>query len=73
VENREAFVKMMSDNGVVASEVHKRNDLHTYLNDFPTKLPNLNLFYSKMVHIPCGWWVTDKDREKIVNLIKKGW
>lgn len=73
VENREAFVKMMSDNGVVASEVHKRNDLHTYLNDFPTKLPNLDLFYSKMVHIPCGWWVTDKDRDKIVNLIKKGW
>lgn len=73
VENRDAFVKMMADNGVMASEVHKRNDLHTYLNDFPIELPNLDLFYKKMVHIPCGWWVTDEDREKIVNLIKKGW
>lgn len=73
VENREGFVKMMGDNDIMASELHKRNDLHTYLNDYPTKLPNLDLFYSKMVHIPCGWWVTDQDREKIVTLIKQGW
>lgn len=73
VDNRDGFVKMMSENGIMASELHKRNDLHTYLNDNPVKLPNLDLFYSKMVHIPCGWWVTDEDREKIVTLIKKGW
>lgn len=73
VERREQFVKMMADNGIMASELHKRNDLHTYLNDYPTELPNLDLFYSKMVHIPCGWWVSDQDREKIVTLIKKGW
>lgn len=73
VENRDAFVKMMADNGIMASELHKRNDLHTYLNDYPTELPNLDLFYSKMVHIPCGWWVTNEDRKKIVTLIKGGW
>lgn len=73
VERREQFVKMMADNDIMASELHKRNDLHTYLNDYPTELSNLDLFYSKMVHIPCGWWVSDQDREKIVTLIKKGW
>ncbi|MFE3871965.1 DegT/DnrJ/EryC1/StrS family aminotransferase [Flavobacterium sp. ZS1P70] len=73
VENRDAFVKMMSENGVIASELHKRNDLHTYLNDYPTELPNLDAFYGKMVHIPCGWWVSDEDRAKIVKLIKSGW
>lgn len=73
VDNRDGFVKMMAENGIMASELHKRNDLHTYLNDFPTKLPNLDLFYSKMVHLPCGWWVSDEDREKIVTLIKQGW
>jgi perosamine synthetase len=73
VDNRDGFVKMMTDNGIMASELHKRNDLHTYLNDFPTKLPNLDLFYSKMVHLPCGWWVSDEEREKIVTLIKQGW
>jgi perosamine synthetase len=73
VENRDNFVKMMEENGIVASELHKRNDLHTYLNDFPTILPNLDDFYKKMVHIPCGWWVTLKDCEKMVQLIKQGW
>lgn len=73
VERREQFVKMMSDNNIMASELHKRNDLHSYLNDHPTELPSLDLFYSKMVHIPCGWWVTKEDREKIVALIKQGW
>ncbi|WP_245712065.1 DegT/DnrJ/EryC1/StrS family aminotransferase [Flavobacterium gillisiae] len=73
VENREGFIKMMADNGIMASELHKRNDLHSFLNDYPSELPNLDLFYSKMVHIPCGWWVTNEDREKMIDLIKKGW
>ena len=73
VENREKFIKMMADNEIMASELHKRNDLHTYLNDFPAELPNLDLFYSKMVHIPCGWWVTREVCDKMIGLIKKGW
>lgn len=73
VNNRDRFIKMMADNGIMASELHKRNDLHTYLNDFKADLPNLDRFYSKMVHIPCGWWLKDQDRELIVDLIKKGW
>jgi perosamine synthetase len=73
VENRARFIKKMEENGIMASELHKRNDLHTFLNDFPAELPNLDMFYKKMVHIPCGWWVTDEDRKKIVDAIKQGW
>jgi len=73
VDNRESFIKMMAENGIMASELHKRNDLHTYLNDYPTHLPNLDLFYSKMVHLPCGWWVNKIDCDKMISLIKSGW
>lgn len=73
VENRNDFIKKLSENGIMASELHKRNDLHDYLNDFNCKLPELDRFYSKLVHIPCGWWVSTEDREKIVNVIKEGW
>lgn len=72
VDNREAFIKKMEENGIAASELHKRNDLHTYLNDNPTTLPNLDAFYKKMVHIPCGWWVTKEDCDKMIQLIKQG-
>lgn len=73
VDRREDFIKMMADNGFMASELHKRNDWHSYLNDFPTELPNLDRFYSRLVHIPCGWWVTLDDCDRMVDLIKKGW
>lgn len=73
VDNRDGFIKKMAENGIMASELHKRNDLHTYLNDYPAHLPNLDNFYSKMVHIPCGWWVSKEDCDKIISLIKSGW
>jgi dTDP-4-amino-4,6-dideoxygalactose transaminase len=73
VDRRDDFVRMMADNGFMASEIHKRNDLHSYLNDYPTEMPSLDMFYSRLVHIPCGWWVTLKDCDKMIDVIKKGW
>ena len=73
VENRTSFIEMMAKNNILASELHKRNDLHQYLNDNPVELPNLDHFYAKMVHIPCGWWVTKEDCDKMIELIRKGW
>jgi perosamine synthetase len=73
VDRRNDFIKMMTANGFMASEIHKRNDLHTYLNDYPTEMPNLDRFYSRLVHIPCGWWVTFEDCDKMIDAIKKGW
>jgi perosamine synthetase len=73
VDNRDSFVKLLENNGIMASELHKRSDYHSYLNDFNKSLPNLNKFYEKMVHIPSGWWLTDEDKSKIVEVIKKGW
>lgn len=73
VENRKGFIECLSENGILASELHKRNDLHSYLNDFKQNLVDLDRFYSKMVHIPCGWWVNENDRERIVKVIRNGW
>lgn len=73
IENRPDFIKKMNDNGIIASELHKRNDRHDYLNDFNCYLPDLDKFYKKLVHIPCGWWVDNESREKIVDTIKEGW
>ena len=73
IENRCDFIKMMKEKRILVSELHKRNDLHDFLNDYPAKLPELDKFYSKLIHIPSGWWVTKEDREYIVDCIKKGW
>ena len=73
VDNRDRFIKKMAEHGIAATELHKRNDMHEFLNDHPTVLPNLDIFYSKMVHLPCGWWVTKEDCDKIISIIKSGW
>lgn len=73
VDNREGFIKKLSENGITASELHLRNDRHSIFDESKTSLPVFDEFYKKMVHIPCGWWVTPEDREKIVKIIKEGW
>lgn len=73
VEDRENFIKMMNDIGVIASELHHRSDTHSLFADSKCELPNLDKFYNEFVHIPCGWWVSDDDRENIVQAIKRGW
>jgi dTDP-4-amino-4,6-dideoxygalactose transaminase len=73
VERRDDFIEVMIKNGIMASELHKRNDTHSIFADFKTNLPNVDEFEKTWVHIPCGWWVTEKDRKEIVDCIKKGW
>lgn len=73
VDNRAGFIKMMQENGISASELHLRNDRHSLFAESRAELPVFDAFYEKMVHIPCGWWLTKEDRERIVDVINKGW
>lgn len=58
--------------GVMASKLHRPNHLHTIFNGFAGPLPQLDTYYRRMVHIPCGWWLTVEDRERMVAALKKG-
>ena len=73
VERRDDFIAMMERNGITATPLHHRSDTHSVFKESLCPLPQMDEFYSEFVHIPCGWWVTDEDREKIVRLIKEGW
>lgn len=73
VERREKFIKMMEENGILASPLHHRSDTHSVFVDSKCELPQMDDWYSKFVHIPCGWWIGQEERERIVDVIKKGW
>ena len=73
VENRDGFYRKMKEKGIMVSQVHERNDKHTFANNYRAQLPNLEKTIGKVVSIPVGWWVTPEDREYIVNTIKEGW
>ena len=73
VENRDDFCKMMESKGIIASPLHHRSDTHSVFAESRCELPQMDKWYQSFVHIPCGWWVDDIKREKIVNAIKGGW
>lgn len=72
-ERRDDLSRKLSDYGIGSSLAHKRNDFHSIFSQSRKELPGLDSFYSRMLHIPCGWWVTNEDREYIAETIKRGW
>ena len=73
VSGREAFVRKLAKAGIAADSVHHRNDSYECVSDFRVPLPVLDRIDPTRVCIPCGWWVSEDDRELIVNTIKAGW
>lgn len=73
VDHRDDFCKMMEDNGILASQLHHRSDTHSLFRESKRELPNMEDWDAHFVHIPCGWWVNQEERERIVNVIRKGW
>ncbi len=71
VEERDQFMKYMSENNVATSKVHERNDKHDCFADSTCDLPGVDSFCSTQISIPVGWWVTDEQRQHIVDLIKR--
>ena len=74
VRERNSFIEYFYKNGIIASPLHKRNDSHSVFKVEDGTLINLDRFYEEFVHIPCGWWINNRIRNKIVNLAKsRGW
>ena len=66
-EERLEFMKFMTDKGVMVSQVHARNDLHTAFKDYAINLPNVSKFVERQVSIPVHWKITEEEREYIVK------
>jgi dTDP-4-amino-4,6-dideoxygalactose transaminase len=73
VERRDDFAKYMKEKGIMTSQVHERNDIHTCIRESKSMLPGLDSTIQKVSSIPVGWWVTPEDRQYIVDCIKHGW
>ena len=58
--------------GVSASKLHRPNHFHSVFAPHRRPLPQLDEFYRRLVHIPCGWWVGADDRARIVDALRQG-
>lgn len=64
--------KALNAAGISASKLHRPNNLHSVFKSSDCELPGLAAFYRRLLHIPCGWWVSDDDRARIVDVIRRG-
>jgi dTDP-4-amino-4,6-dideoxygalactose transaminase len=71
VNDRESFQEYMKKEGIMVSQVHVRNDIHTAFSAYRRNLPGVDEFSKEQVSIPVGWWVTKEDREKIAVAVSE--
>ena len=73
VDRRDDFMRKLTDAGIMVSRVHERNDKHTTVMEYNENLPKLDALIDRVVCIPVGWWLSEADRDYIVDTIKSGW
>lgn len=72
-DNRDGLLLKLRQLGIGASKVHLRNDLYSCFGYERRELPGVDRFARRNLCVPCGWWVSESDRERIVEGIKSGW
>ena len=68
--SKKAISKLVNS-GIDASKVHLPNHFHPiFKNSIRGELKNTERFYKQLIHLPSGWWVTKKDLDYIIKIIK---
>lgn len=70
-KKRDELVSLLNKNGVMASQVHARNDFHTAFKNFACALPGVDEFSKEQLNIPVGWWLSASERELILTKVKE--
>jgi perosamine synthetase len=71
-DDSNAVERCLGEAGIMASKLHRPNHLHSAFAPFAGPMPGLDSFYRRLIHVPCGWWVDDETRERIVDTLRKG-
>jgi len=69
VKERDKFIQHMREREIEVSPVHSRNDRQRAFR-FPCELPGVDFFAEHEVAIPCGWWLSEKDRERVLEEVR---
>lgn len=72
-ERRDDLVRKLTARGIGAQRLHLRNDGYTCFGGEKAGLPGVALFDEQNLSLPCGWWVSDSDRERVAGCLREGW
>ena len=66
---KQEFMNKMKESGIMTSQVHNRNDINSVVEEFKEPLPNLDVLEKELVCIPVGWWLSEDEKQHIVDNI----
>ena len=66
---RDDLLVHLKKHGVNASCLHHRNDLYSGFGKSFSNLPGTEIAISEMLALPCGWWLTDMQIDKLLTII----
>lgn len=73
VEDRPGFMRRLGEAGIMTSVISRRNDEHAAVAAAREPLPGLDSVAARVCYLPVGWWLTDEQREHIVDTVRAGW
>lgn len=69
-DNRDALLIALKEAGVMCSSLHHRNDVYSgFSAGSQIVLPATTELQRKILALPCGWWLTDADIERIIEAV----
>ena len=69
VENRDKVKSVLAENGVASSQIHVRNDHYSMFKSERRSLPNTDWIDLRELSIPCGWWVSEEQQYRIIEIV----
>ncbi|MFC6090013.1 DegT/DnrJ/EryC1/StrS family aminotransferase [Saccharothrix lopnurensis] len=73
VEDRPGFMRRLDEAGIMTSIIARRNDEHVTVAAAREPLPGLDSVADRVCYLPVGWWLTEEQREHIVDTVRAGW
>ena len=73
VDSREELQTKLKSNDIESGQVHYRNDMYTVFGNRRDYLTNMDAVESKYLVLPLHMKVSEKDVERICQIIKTGW
>lgn len=72
-DRRDDLIRKLLSHGIGAQRLHLRNDGYSCYGGAKQQLPGASTFDAQNLSIPCGWWVSDEERERVVECLHSGW
>ncbi|HFV6168649.1 TPA: DegT/DnrJ/EryC1/StrS family aminotransferase [Escherichia coli] len=72
-DDSDDIINKLNEINVAASKLHRPNHYHSLLSQCRrASMENLDSFYKRLVHLPCGWWIDEITRSKIIEALRRG-